>query len=185
MGASLADAEVRASWPVVGPFQYLFSAPGLEAIGGVTLAGIVQPIIRQGLFGKLLGLNMDDSWMGRVTRFASVALSAITMWEVGRLLGSGNLAKFGAYYALGRGIEEGITKPYILKNIPGIPGLAGYGSGLGQVRIPDQDELGYLAQARIPDQDELRGMGQRIVTEEELLGTVGEDGADDEESNVF
>lgn len=186
MGANLADAEVAASWPIVGPFQYLVSGAGLEAIGGVTLAGIVQPIIRQGLFGKLLGMDMaEPGMMGMLKRFASVALSSIAMWEIGRLLGSGNLAKFGAFYALGRGIEEGITKPYILKNIPGIPGLSGY--GLGQARIPDQDELrgmGYLSQARIPDQDELRGLSQRIVTEEELLGTVGE-GGDDEESNVF
>jgi hypothetical protein len=188
MGANLADAEVNASMPVIGAFQYLASAPGLEAIGGVGLAGIVDPIVKKGLFGKLLNINLAEAgFMGALKRVGATAVSAAAMWELGRLLGSGNVAKFGAFYVIGKLIESEITAPYVVSKIPG---LAGY--GLGQARIPDQDELrdlSYLAQARIPDQDELRGegMGQRIVTEEELLGETGAvgEGGDDEESNVF
>ena len=176
----------------VGAFQYLASMPGLEALGGVGLASIVSGVVSKGLFGKLLnlgGLMADAGWKGVATRVGSSAVSASVMWEIGRLLGSGNVSKFGAFYALGRALENELVNPYIMTKIPG---LAGYGMyGLGQARIPDAQELrdlGYLAQARIPDQDELRDIGQRIVTEEELLGVGQDDDSDASgvgEENVF
>jgi hypothetical protein len=192
MGAGLADAEVASSMYGVGAFQYLISMPGLEALGGVSLASIVSGIVSKGLFGKLLNLGpamADAGLKGVATRVGSAAVSAAAMWELGRLLGSGNLAKFGAFYALGRAVENELVNPYIMTKIPGLAGFGMY--GLGQARIPDAQELrdlGYLAQARIPDQDELRDIGQRIVTEEELLGDVGADEGDagaDGDSNVF
>lgn len=190
MGAGLADAEVASSMYVVGPFQYLMSMPGLEALGGVGLASIVSGLVSKGLFGKLLNLGAqmaDAGWKGVATRVGSGAVSAAAMWELGRLIGSGNVAKYGAFYALGRVLENELVNPYIMKQIPGLNGFGMY--GLGQARIPDAQELrdlGYLAQARIPDQDELRDIGQRVVTEEELLGGVGEEeDAMEGDSNVF
>lgn len=190
MGAGLADAEVASSAYVVGPFQYLASMPGLEALGGVGLASIVSGVVKRGLFGKVLNLSAqmgDPGWKGVATRVGSGAVSAAAMWELGRLIGSGNVAKFGAFYALGKVLEDELVNPYIMSKMTFLGGNGMY--GLGQARIPDAQELrdlGYLAQARIPDQDELRDIGQRVVTEEELLGGVGdEDDAMEGDSNVF
>jgi hypothetical protein len=176
MMAGLADASVAGSMPIVGPFQMAASMSGLEALGGVSLSPIITAAAKK-LTGMLTFLKpADPGIMGLLSRFAPVALSAVGSWELGRLVGSGNLAQYGAMYAFGRFIEDELVKPYVL---PKIPGLSGF--GLGQARIPDQDELrdlGYLSQARIPDQDELRDVsdvGQRIVTEEELLGDVGDE----------
>lgn len=244
MGASLADSEVSSSVPVLGVFQYLMSGPGLEAVGGVTLASIVGGLVSKLLFGKLLGLGQnvpspagaapaaqppspssgatapsptpaapatpttpaassgtqglgDDgtggsSMKGALVRVGSGLTSAVLMWELGRLTGSGNIGKFGAFYSLGRLIEEELVRPYVFAKIPYLHtlGLSGYAYGLGQARVPDTQELrdlSYLAQNRVPDTAEFNGLGQRIVTEEELLGDVGQEDqmASDEDSNLF
>lgn len=180
MGATLADAEVAASWPVLGPLQYLFSAPGLEAIGGVTLSSFLFGVVQEGLFAKML---MKENPYGTLGTIGSGLVTSIAVWELGRLLGSGNLAKFGAYFALGKVVESQLIKPYVLKKI--FAGMQGW--GLGQARVPEEQELrdvSYLAQARVPEEQELRDVGQRIVTEEELLGDdVGAEA--DEESAMF
>jgi len=185
MHSGLADSIVSSSTPVIGPFKYAISMPGLEALGGVALAPVVTAVAQK-IVSKIPWLNAPATGiMGLIKRFATPAISAIGIWELGRLLGSGNLGTFGAFYTFGKFLETELIQPYVIKNIPGLSGYGMY--GLGQAQIPDGQELrdlSYLGQKRVPTSTEFDGMGQRIVTEEELLGeTVGED--DSEDSNVF
>lgn len=200
MGSNLADAEVAASWPILGPIQYLFSMPGVEAIGGVTLGSFLYGVVQEGLMGKVLAKGKQ---METLPTIGTGLISAVVMWELGRLVGSGNLAKFGAFYALGKTIDSLVMKPYVVDKIFPMAGYFGQARipdteelrGLGQARIADDQELRALAQARIADDQELRGegLGQRIITEEELLGEEDEDeneeneveGVGEEDSSVF
>lgn len=181
MGANLADAEVTASMPVVGVFQWLATRPGLEAFGGVALGGIVDGLVRGGLFGKLIKADMSNP----VWRISGGLVSAITMWELGRLIGSGNIAKFGAFYALGKLVEGEITNPFIMKQLdlgqdvllPGIkrPDYAVNPlSGFGTVRVPDTQSIGdyELGQARVFENQNLVGLGTVRVPDTQTIGTV-------------
>jgi hypothetical protein len=181
MGAHLADAEVSASWPVLGPLQYAITMPGLEALGGVTLGGFLYGVVQEGLFGKLL---MKGKQLEVLPQIGTGLISSIAMWELGRLVGSGNLAKFGAFYALGKMIDTLVMKPYVVNKIFALSGW-----GLGTMRVGDETELRglpTLGQARVSDDTELRGeLGQRVVTEEELLGEASDEGASEEDSALF
>jgi len=216
MANGLAEVEVANSMPVLGVFQYLATPAGLEALGGVALGAVVPGLVGRGIFGKLIGAPINPltgapkDWYWDV---ASSLVGAIGVWEFGRLIGAGNAAKFGAFYALGSLIDRLLLTPWVLDKILPVPGrpTSGLGqilfpgvkrpdyatnplSGFGTVRIPDQDELKGLGTVRIPDQDpslgtvripdtEMVGVGEDIVTEEELLGQ--DDGTSVEDSEIF
>jgi len=190
----MGEAEVKATMPVFGVIEYLGSTAGLEALGGVTLSSFVGGVIEEGLINRTLKMTMGAP----ITQIVTALASGIAMWELGRLLGSGNIAKFGAFYAFGKAIDQAIIGPQVVKKVFGMGGYSGYGlgqarvpdaeelRGFGQARVPDAEELRGLGQARVPDAEELRDLSQRVVTEEELLGDVGDGvGQGDEESAVF
>lgn len=184
MGGNLADAEVAGSMPVVGVFQWLATRPGLEAFGGVALGSIVNGLVKGGLFigDKSLMKADKDNMLWQV---ASGLVSAVTIWEVGRLIGSGNIAKFGAFYAIGKLVEDTIINPFIMKQIglgqdvllPGIkrPDYAVNPlSGFGTVREPDTASIGdfSLGQARVFENQNLVGMGTVREPDTASIGTV-------------
>jgi hypothetical protein len=113
------------------------------------------------------------------------------MWELGRLMKSANFAKFGAFYALGRTLEDMLTVPQVIARLKkDVLGLEGY--RFGQLRIPDSEQLVGMSQLRVPDSQELgivripeeQELSQEIVTEEELLGQFPEEEGE-EESELF
>lgn len=210
VGNGLAAVEVANSMPVVGVFQYLATPAGMEALGGVALGAVVPSLIGRGIFGKLVGAKLDAAtgqpadWYWDVV---STLVSSVSIWEFGRLIGAGNAAKFGAFYALGGLLERWLLKPWVVDKVLPLSGM-GLGqvlfpgikrpdyavnplSGMGTVRIPDTEELRGLGTVRIPDQDsmgtvripdtEMVGVGADIVTDEEMVG------ADDatEDSEIF
>lgn len=163
----LGDAEVQASMPGVGVFQWLATGPGLEALGGVALAPVLGAVAAKalnfipGLAGKMGGT------MGQV---ATSALTAIGMWELGRAVGSAGLAKFGAFYALGRLVETQITNPFLLENAAMKPFK---NFGLGTYRESDLAPIGDIV--RIPDGQELLGIGDTVrVPDTSTIGHVGD-----------
>lgn len=145
----LAEVEVAASMPVLGVFQWLATGPGLEALGGVALAPLVNAIVNKGL--SAVGMTA-----GTMASAAGALVSAIAMWEFGRLVGSANIAKFGAFYSIGRAIEGMVTKPYIVEKIDMLKGSLGtYREsdtallGLGKIVLPDTSTIGDTQ--RVPD----------------------------------
>jgi hypothetical protein len=182
MSGALAAAEVRQSTPVIGAFQWIATRPGLEAFGGVASGALIGGLVSRGLFGSLLKQDLGKP----MVMVGSGLVSAVVAWEFGRLIGSGNIAKFGAAYALGRVLEDLLIKPQILASIPF--------SGMGQLRIPEDQQLVGLSQLRIPEEQELTGLNQlrvsedtpvddEAVAEEELLGQF--ENELDEESDLF
>ena len=167
--------------PVVGAFQWLATQPGLEALGGVALApvlGAVAGLIldKVGLKQTYAGPDGKPVVMKR-TKVAQGALTAIGMWELGKAVGSPNLAKFGAFYALGRMVEDLITVPMVLGKVQMLKdaGLAGLGDdgiyGLGTYRENDMAPIGDTV--RIPDTQELVGIGDTVrVPDTSTIGTV-------------
>jgi hypothetical protein len=201
LGEGIGQAEMTATAPVIGVFQWAATRPGLEAIGGVALAPIVSAIVMK--IATKINLPMTSP----IGRIGVSLVSAIAIWELGKAIKSPSVGKFGALYVLGRMIETEVTAPYIMPKV----GLAGLGtlrvpdtqsigqvlfpnihrgdyavnplSGLGTVRIPDQSELVGLGQERVPD---TASIGAQIVTDEELLGEgFGADEAAEEDSDVF
>lgn len=145
----LGEVEVAASMPVLGVFQWLATGPGLEALGGVALAPLVNAIVNKGL--SAVGMTA-----GTMASAAGALVSAIAMWEFGRLVGSANIAKFGAFYSIGRAIEGMVTKPYIVEKIDMLKGSLGtYREsdtallGLGKIVLPDTSTIGDTQ--RVPD----------------------------------
>ena len=158
----IGQVEVAASMPVVGAFQWLATGPGLEALGGVALAPVVA-----GLVGKLIsfipGVQGASGVIANVVKVAQGLVSSILMWEFGKLVGSANIAKFGAFYAIGRTVESMVTVPLVFGNLPQVF------SPLGEVRIPDmQSNLGLI----LPDQAELVGLGTRRIADSAEMGQV-------------
>jgi hypothetical protein len=146
MSGNLGDAEVKASMPVFGVLEYLGTGTGLEALGGVTLAAFVSGAVDYGVMTKLIGTDATKP----MAQIGTALISGIVMWELGRIMNSGNIAKYGAFYAFGKAIDNLLIKPQVVDKLFHV-GMSGY--GLGQARIPDQDTLvGWgLGQERIPD----------------------------------
>lgn len=146
----LGEVEVAASMPVLGVFQWLATGPGLEALGGVALAPLVNAIVNKGL--SAVGMTA-----GVMSSAAGALVSAIAMWEFGRLVGSANIAKFGAFYSIGRAIEGMVTKPYIVEKIDMLKGSLGTYresdtallGGFGKIVLPDTSTIGDTQ--RVPD----------------------------------
>lgn len=163
----LAAVEVEATMPVVGAFQWLATAPGMEALGGVALAPLVGAVVAK-LLNFIPGLSGQmGKPMGQV---ATSALTAIGMWELGKGVGSPNIAKFGAFYALGRLVETQITNPFILNNVAMNPFK---NFGLGTYREDDMSPIGDTV--RIPDGQELVGIGDTVrVPDTATIGQVGD-----------
>jgi len=88
MANSLGAAEVKASAPIIGSFQWMATRGGLEAVGGVTIGSLVGGVVSEGLFGRVFGLNTADA----LPRVGAGLTSAIVMWELGRLVGSGGIS---------------------------------------------------------------------------------------------
>jgi hypothetical protein len=158
----LSNVEVAATMPVVGVFQWLATGPGLEALGGVALAPVVGALVAKAL--DFVGLTRLDK-LGKanpVHTIASALVSAITMWEFGRLVGSAGIAKFGSFYSIGRAVESLITQPLVLANI-----------GLGDTqRVPDLSSK-FLGRVVLPDETELVGIGDtQRFTDTAPLGQV-------------
>jgi hypothetical protein len=153
----LGQVEVASSMPVVGIFQWLATGPGLEALGGVALAPLVGALIVKAL--DLIGVKQKDA-TGNANVLGAIAsglVSAITMWEFGRFVGSANIAKFGSFYAIGRVLEGLVVNPLLMKPL----GLEGLGD---TQRIPDTAPIGYMGKIVLPDETELVGVGdtQRV-----------------------
>jgi hypothetical protein len=148
MSGNLGDAEVKASMPVFGVLEYLGTGTGLEALGGVTLSAFVTGAVNLGVMQKLFKLDAAAAAKPMAT-LGTALISGVIMWELGRILNSGNIAKYGAFYAFGKAIDQLLIKPQVVDKL--FPAMSGY--GLGQARIPDQDTLvGWgLGQERIPD----------------------------------
>jgi hypothetical protein len=203
----LADAEVQASMPVLGAFEWLATGPGLQALGGVALAPIMTSLA--GLLVsyipkmKQTDVTQPGSHLTPFGKVAAGALGAIGMWELGRAVGSSGLAKFGAFYALGRLVEEMVTKPFVIGKVPNLKhfGLGTYREsdlapigdtvripdtqellGVGDtVRVPDTATIGYVNDTvRVPDtstigeDDDVDGMGQELIPDTSMEG-MGED----------
>lgn len=202
MGAAIGEAEVQATIPVLGVLEYLGTTAGLEGLGGVTLSSFVYGLVEEGLMKRLFKLGADVTKPGYM--LGTGLISAIVMWELGRLLGSAGVAKFGAFYALGKVIDSALVKPQVVDKLFAGMGYLGQQrvpegaefrgwSGFGQARIPEGAEIRGLGQQRVPEAAEFKdvdaGLGQRIVTEEELLGAEADEsgimGEGDEESSLF
>jgi hypothetical protein len=149
----LAEVEVAASMPVLGVFQWLATGPGLEALGGVALAPIVTALVAKGL-SLVSDALKPEQMMGRA---AGTLVSAIAMWEFGRLVGSANIAKFGAFYTIGRAIEGMVTKPYIVDKVDMLKGFLGtyresdFMPQLGRIVLPDESYVNIGDTRRVPD----------------------------------
>jgi hypothetical protein len=164
----LAQVEVASSAPVLGVLQWLGTTPGLEALGGVALAPLVGAIVTKAL--SAVGVPMTVEYehkdaQGQVTKKTKPAifgkalsglLSAIALWEFGRLVGSANIAKFGSFYTFGRMLEDLVMQPFVMSPM----GLG----GLGTVRVKDTESIGSLGKVVLPDTTELVGVGdiQRV-----------------------
>lgn len=186
---SMGQSDVKASIPVLGVFQWVATRPGLEAIGGVTIGSILGGLVERGLMERVLGVTQISQ--KPLANIGSGLLTAVLAWELGRLIGSANIAKFGALFALGSKIKDMLVDSVIFDSI--LP----HKTAMGQLRIPEGTQLPQLSQLRIPEGQELVGMGQmripegtelpelsqEITTEEELLGQFEEEG--DEESDLF
>jgi hypothetical protein len=184
---SIGMSEVKSSMPVIGAFEWLATGPGLQAFGGVAVAPIVHCLVKDGLMVKLLKQKADNAFV----QVGSGLLSAIAMWEIGRAIGSANFSKFGAFYSLGRTLEDMLTTKQIIERIQTAIGTKA-AEGMGQLRIPDTEQLVGMGQLRVPESQELgivripeeQELSQEIVTEEELLGQFPEEEGE-EESEVF
>lgn len=184
--ASLADAEVLKSMPVVGIFQYVGTRGGLEALGGAAIAPVVDLLVSKGLFGRLLGGNKGGflNPNAQIGGVLSSLTAAVVTWELGKLVGSGNIAKFGAFSILSGLIQRQIVNPWIAPAL----GLQGFGdeailfpgkrrydyatnplSGLGTVRVPDDQGIG---QVRLFENQDLVGLGTVRVPDDQGIGTV-------------
>lgn len=179
--ASLADAEVMRSMPVVGLFQYAATRGGLEALGGAAIAPVVSGLVSRGLFVKTFKVNVNDAQWD----IASSLTSAVVTWELGKLIGSGSVSKYGAFSILSNLIDRQIVQRWIWKNIPGMsflgdsailfPGVRrpDYAvnplSGFGTVRIPDRDGIG---QVRLFENQDMVGLGTVRVPDNSGIGTV-------------
>lgn len=178
--AALADAEVMSSTPVLGLFQWIGTRAGLEALGGAAVAPVVSSLVKGGLFGKLI--KMDTNTM--IGDLAASLTSAVVTWELGKLVGSGNLAKFGAFSILSQLLNRQVIQPYVMKTL----GLGYLGddailfpgkrrgdyavnplSGIGTVRVPDDQSIG---QVRLFENQDLVGLGTVRVPDQEPIGTV-------------
>ena len=167
VGDAFGQAEVAASMPILGVFQWLATPAGLGALGGVALAPIFGAII-----GKAMrALNIDLT--NPLAATGGAILTSVALWEFGRLVNVPNISKFGAFYIFGRLLETQLTNPFIIQKV----GLA----GLGTMRIPDvESNLGTM---RVPDVDQI---GAESMTEEELLGAdAAEDEVGAEDSDLF
>lgn len=149
----LSEVEVAASMPVLGVFQWLATGPGLEALGGVALAPLVTALVAKGL-SLVSDALKPEQMMGRA---AGTLVSAIAMWEFGRLVGSANIAKFGAFYTIGRAIEGMVTKPYIVDKVDMLKGFLGtyresdFMPQLGRIVLPDESFVNIGDTRRVPD----------------------------------
>lgn len=156
----LGEVEVAASMPVLGVFQWLATGPGLEALGGVAIAPLVNALVNKGLSA----MNVPA---GTMAAAAGALVSAIAMWEFGRLVGSANIAKFGAFYSIGRAIEGMVTKPYIVEKIDMLKG------SLGTYRESDTALLGGFGRVILPDESVIAGIGDtRRVPDTSSIGQV-------------
>ena len=183
--ASLADVEVSRSLPVVGLFQYAATRGGLEALGGAALAPVVSGLVKRGLFQKILGGDKGGYFneAGKTGDVLSSLTSAVVVWELGKVVGSGNIAKFGAFSIISGLIERLIVKPFVMPSVglgymsDGVlfPNIrrSDYAvnplSGLGTVRVPDTQSLG---QVRLFENQDLVGLGTVRVPDSQGIGTV-------------
>jgi len=155
--ADIADgfgqAEVDASMPVVGAFQWLATGPGMEALGGAALAPIVNGIITMATSKMGLPVKWGDGKPAYRYILLNGLLSAVAMWELGKAVRSANIAKFGAFYALGRTVEKVVTSQFLF-SMDAFKDL-----GLGDTqRIPDTSDK-YIGTVRLPDEDTMVGLG--------------------------
>jgi len=186
VGSGFGQLEIGATMPIVGAFQWLATGPGLEALGGVALAPVLNAVVSVGL-DKIGFGPKKDGWnpMGYA---AGQLITAIGMWELGKAVGSPNIAKFGAFFAMGKLVETLVTNP-LLKNIEAVSKATYLGLGtmrvedsasIGSVRIPDAESIGSV---RIPD-------AEAIGDEAEIeVGDVGEEAevevSGEESSDLF
>jgi len=150
--------------PVVGAAKWMFSAEGLKGValgvGGAVLGGVLSKQL-----SKIKALADKP----KATAALGGLAAALISYEIGRLgFKDVRLGEMAAIAALATALAPMVGKAV---------GLGG--TGLGQVRIPEEVEIRGLDQVRIPEEAEIRGvenLGQdeeEIITEEELLG-VGE-----------
>jgi hypothetical protein len=158
----LSQVEVASSMPVVGVFQWLATGPGLEALGGVALAPVVGALVAKALSAMGLNKKNEKGETNVLGVAAGAIVSAIAMWELGRLVGSAGIAKFGSFYSIGRALEDMVIQPLVLKNI-----------GLGDTQRTSDMSNKFLGRVVLPDETDLVGIGDtQRFTDTAPLGQV-------------
>jgi len=181
VSSGFGQLEVAATMPIVGAFQWLATGPGLEALGGVALAPVLNAVVSVGL--DKIGFGAKKGGWNPMGYAAGQLVTAIGMWELGKAVGSANIAKFGAFYAMGKLVETLVTNP-LLKNIEAISKATFLGLGtmrvsdpadIGQVLLPGMTRPDYatnpLSGVRIPDAE---GIGSVRIPDAEGVGAEAE-----------
>ncbi len=193
MGDAIGQAEVTASTPILGVFEWMATTPGLEALAGVAAAPFVTGLVGMGI-NAVMPPAEGETETPMLKTVAQSLISAIGVWELGRLVGSGNIGKFGAFYIFGRLIESQVSArvvgdemaekmglgqvllPQIKRPDYAVNPLSNFGtvrvpdtSEIGTVRVPDTSEIGTV---RVPDTSEI---GTVRIPDYEMEGGVGQE----------